>query len=52
MIGQAPGRKAHEGAIPWSDKSGENLRNWLGIDVETFYDSDKIALIPMGFCYP
>jgi uracil-DNA glycosylase len=52
IIGQAPGRIVHNTSIPWNDKSGENLRNWLGIDEETFYDAHKIALMPMGFCYP
>jgi uracil-DNA glycosylase len=52
IIGQAPGRVVHFSKIPWSDKSGDNLRNWLGVDRLTFYDDYKIALIPMGFCYP
>jgi len=52
IIGQAPGRVVHETGIPWNDKSGDNLRNWLGIDKATFYDANKIALMPMGFCYP
>ena len=52
IIGQAPGRKVHQSGIPWGDKSGENLRNWLSVDKETFYDAEKLALIPMGFCYP
>jgi uracil-DNA glycosylase len=52
IIGQAPGRKVHLSGVPWDDKSGENLRNWLGVDKETFYDVEKMALIPMGFCYP
>jgi len=52
IVGQAPGRKVHLSGIPWDDKSGDNLRQWLGIDKDTFYDPDKIALIPMGFCYP
>ncbi len=52
IIGQAPGRRVHESGIPWDDKSGDNLRNWMGIDKETFYDARQIALIPMGFCYP
>jgi len=52
IIGQAPGRKVHDTGIPWNDKSGDNLRNWLGVDKTTFYDPGKIALIPMGFCYP
>ena len=52
IIGQAPGLKVHESSKPWDDKSGERLRSWLGVDNEAFYDADKIALIPMGFCYP
>ncbi|MFL5765724.1 MAG: uracil-DNA glycosylase family protein [Bacteroidia bacterium] len=52
IIGQAPGRIVHTTGIPWNDKSGDNLRNWLGIDKETFYDPDQIALMPMGFCFP
>ena len=52
IIGQAPGRKVHESGIPWQDVSGNNLRKWMGIDDETFYNPDKVALIPMGFCYP
>lgn len=52
IIGQAPGRVVHESGVAWEDKSGDNLRSWLGIDTHAFYDPDKIALIPMGFCYP
>lgn len=52
IIGQAPGKKVHETGIPWDDKSGDNLRSWLGIDKTTFYDTNIIALMPMGFCYP
>lgn len=52
IIGQAPGSVVHRTGIPWDDKSGDNLRNWLKVDKNTFYDSDQIALIPMGFCYP
>ena len=52
IIGQAPGRKVHETGIPWNDPSGELLRSWMGISKEVFYDTGKIALIPMGFCYP
>lgn len=52
IIGQAPGKIVHETSIPWNDKSGDNLRSWLGVDRETFYDPAMIALIPMGFCYP
>lgn len=52
VIGQAPGAIVHRTGIPWDDKSGQNLRTWMGIDDATFYDETKIALIPMGFCYP
>ncbi len=52
IVGQAPGKLVHASGIPWDDKSGDNLRNWLGIDRTLFYDADAIALIPMGFCYP
>ncbi len=52
IIGQAPGRIVHNTSVPWDDKSGDNLRQWLGIDKPTFYNTDLIALIPMGFCYP
>lgn len=52
IIGQAPGIAVHQSGIPWDDKSGDNLRKWLGVDKEIFYDDDIFALIPMGFCYP
>ena len=52
IIGQAPGLRVHKSGIPWDDKSGDNLRAWMGIDKETFYNPEHIAIIPMGFCYP
>jgi len=52
IIGQAPGTVVHKSGVPWDDKSGARLRDWLGIDRSDFYDAEKIALIPMGFCYP
>lgn len=52
IIGQAPGKKVHESGIPWDDKSGDNLRAWMGISTLDFYDAEKVALMPMGFCYP
>jgi uracil-DNA glycosylase family 4 len=52
IIGQAPGRIVHETGIPWNDKSGDNLRKWLGVDKEAFYDTNLFALVPMGFCFP
>ena len=52
IIGQAPGTKVHASGIPWDDVSGNNLREWLGIDKTVFYDSSIISIVPMGFCYP
>ena len=52
IVGQAPGTKVHETGVPWNDPSGERLRDWLGIGRETFYDRRRIAIMPMGFCYP
>lgn len=52
IIGQAPGAVVHRTGVPWNDKSGENLRSWLGVDTDLFYDPKIFALIPMGFCYP
>lgn len=52
IIGQAPGKIVHTTGIPWNDKSGDNLRSWLGVTKETFYNPALFALMPMGFCYP
>ena len=52
IIGQAPGRKVYESGIPWNDASGKRLREWLQIEPDTFYDPSKVAIMPMGFCYP
>ncbi|MFC4722765.1 uracil-DNA glycosylase family protein [Geojedonia litorea] len=52
IIGQAPGTKVHASGVPWDDASGKQLRNWLNVSDEVFYDSTKFAIIPMGFCYP
>ncbi|MCZ4281030.1 uracil-DNA glycosylase family protein [Kiloniella laminariae] len=52
IIGQAPGTKVHETGIPWNDPSGERLREWMGLEAETFYDENLIAIMPMGLCYP
>src|ERR1700722_10499821 len=52
IVGQAPGRKVHQSGVPWSDRSGDRLRQWLGVPEEDFYDPRKVALVPMGFCYP
>ena len=52
IIGHAPGTKVHKTGIPWDDQSGKQLRKWMGVTDETFYDETKIAQMPMGFCYP
>lgn len=52
IIGQAPGSVVHRTGVPWDDKSGDRLRNWLDVTKEEFYDEKLFALIPMGFCYP
>ncbi|MDN5203327.1 uracil-DNA glycosylase family protein [Fulvivirgaceae bacterium BMA10] len=52
IIGQAPGTKVHASGVPWDDASGRRLREWMGVDPEIFYDATKIAIVPMGFCYP
>ena len=52
VVGQAPGAKVHASGVPWDDRSGERLRAWMGIDAGTFYDKTRIAILPMGYCYP
>ncbi len=52
IIGQAPGRKVHATGIPWDDASGNQLRDWLQLAPEIFYDARQVAIMPMGFCYP
>lgn len=52
IIGQAPGSIVHRTGIPWNDKSGDRLRDWLGVSKDDFYNEKIFALIPMGFCYP
>ena len=52
IVGQAPGRRVHESGIPWNDPSGDVLREWLAMDRETFYDATRIAIVPVGLCYP
>jgi len=52
IIGQAPGLKAHESHRPFTDASGHRLRSWLNMDEPEFYDETKVAIMPMGFCYP
>jgi len=52
LIGQAPGTRVHASGIPWDDPSGERLRDWLQMSPEDFYDESRVAIVPMGFCYP
>jgi uracil-DNA glycosylase len=52
IIGQAPGARVHASGVPWSDPSGDRLRDWTGLGRETFYDPATVALMPMGLCYP
>lgn len=52
VIGQAPGTRVHATGIPWNDPSGDRLREWMALSREDFYDESRIAIMPMGFCYP
>jgi uracil-DNA glycosylase len=52
VAGQAPGRRVHESGVPFADASGDRLRDWLGVTSEVFYDPRRVAILPMGFCFP
>jgi uracil-DNA glycosylase len=52
IVSQAPGTRAHETGVPWNDRSGDRLRDWMGIGRDVFYDESRVAIVPMGFCYP
>lgn len=52
IAGQAPGTRVHASGIPFDDRSGDRLRHWLGVSREEFYDADRFAIVPMGFCFP
>ena len=52
IAGQAPGLRVHESGLPFDDASGDRLRQWLGVDRDAFYDRDRFAIVPMGFCFP
>jgi len=52
IIGQAPGSRVHASGVPWNDPSGDRLRDWTGLSKGQFYDPARVALVPMGFCYP
>jgi uracil-DNA glycosylase len=52
IVSQAPGRKVHLSGVPFDDVSGDRLREWMQIDRDTFYDASRVAIVPMGFCFP
>jgi uracil-DNA glycosylase len=52
IASQAPGTKVHESGIPFSDASGDRLREWMGVSSDEFYDASRVAIVPMGLCYP
>lgn len=52
IAGQAPGMRVHESGLPFDDPSGERLRDWMGIGRDIFYDKNRIAIVPMAFCFP
>ncbi len=52
VVGQAPGTRVHASGRPFTDPSGDRLREWMGIDAATFYDASRVAVVPMGFCFP
>ena len=52
IVSQAPGTKVHETGLSFNDRSGDRLRQWLGLDRDTFYDERRVAIMGMGFCYP
>ncbi len=52
IVGQAPGTRVHASGVPFTDPSGDRLRAWLGVDSDTFYDVGRVAIVPMGFCFP
>lgn len=52
IAGQAPGLRVHESGVPFNDPSGDRLRDWMGLTRDTFYDKDRIAIVPMAFCFP
>jgi len=52
IAGQAPGMRVHKAGKPFWDRSGDRLRDWMGIPTEVFYDTSRIAIVPMAFCFP
>jgi uracil-DNA glycosylase len=52
IAGQAPGTRVHASGMPFTDRSGDRLRDWLGVTSDEFYNPDHFAIVPMGFCFP
>ncbi len=52
IAGQAPGTRVHQSGVPFTDPSGDRLRRWMGVTEAEFYDASRVAIIPMGFCFP
>lgn len=52
VVGQAPGLRVHTTGVPWDDPSGERLRTWMGVDKDSFYNVSRVAIVPIGYCYP
>jgi uracil-DNA glycosylase len=52
IVGQAPGARVHDSGQPFTDRSGDRLRDWMGVDAAQFYDLDRVAIVPMAFCFP
>lgn len=52
IAGQAPGTRVHASGVPFTDPSGDRLRDWMGVSKEAFYDTARVAIVPMGFCFP
>ncbi|MGL6210996.1 MAG: uracil-DNA glycosylase family protein [Paracoccaceae bacterium] len=52
VAGQAPGARVHASGVPFDDASGDRLRDWMGVSRDTFYDLQRVAFVPMAFCFP
>ena len=52
IAGQAPGARVHASGKPFTDPSGDRLREWMGVGEDTFYDLSRVAIVPMAFCFP
>ena len=52
IVGQAPSARVHASGVPWDDRSGQRLRDWMDVDATTFYDESRVAILPMAYCYP